>query len=66
MVLLLLDSFFDLHQAEPNMKIFKQVGLDGYFGLEPWGVDIQRAYELMTTINKEGAATLSTPEGETV
>ena len=48
------------------MKIFRQVGLDGYFGLEPWGVDIQRAYELMTTINKEGVATLSTPEGEIV
>ena len=48
------------------MNIFKQVGLDGYFGLEPWGIDIQRAYELMTTINKEGVATLSMPEGETV
>ena len=44
-MVLLPDTFFDLHQAEPNMNIFKQVGLDGYFGLEPWGVDIQRAYE---------------------
>ena len=42
------------------------MGLDGYFGLEPWGVDIQRAYELMTTINSNGVATLSTPKGETV
>ena len=48
------------------MEIFRKVGLDGYFGLEPWGIDIQRAYELMTTINKEGVATLSMPEGETV
>ena len=29
------DSFFALHQAEPNMRSFRQVGLDGYFGLEP-------------------------------
>ena len=65
-MVLLSDSFFDLHQAEPNMHVFRQVGLDGYFGLEPWGVDIQRAYELMTTINKDGVATLSMPEGETV
>ena len=66
-MVLLPDTFFDLHQAEPNMEIFKKkVGLDGYFGLEPWGIDIQRAYELMTTINKEGVATLSMPEGETM
>ena len=60
------DSFFALHQAEPNMQVFRQVGLDGYFRLEPWGVDVQRAYELMTTINSDGVATLSMPEGETV
>ena len=42
------------------------MGLDGYFGLEPWGVDLQRAYELMTTIDKDGVATLSMPEGETM
>lgn len=58
-MVLLPDTFFDLHQVEPNMKILRHVGLDGYFGLEPWGVDLQRTYELMTTINKEGVATLS-------
>ena len=65
-MVLLPNSFFDLHQAERNMQVFKQVGLDGYFGLDPWGVDIQRAYELMTTINSDGVATLSMPKGETV
>ena len=39
-MVLLPDSLFDLHQAKPIMKIFRQVGLDDYFGLEPWGVDI--------------------------
>ena len=65
-MVLLPDTFFDLHQAEPNMDVFKKVGLDGYFGLEPWGVDLQRAYELMTTIDKDGVATLTMPEGETM
>ena len=58
--------FLTYTKLEPNMNIFKKVGLDGYFGLEPWGVDLQRAYELMTTIDKDGVATLTMPEGETM
>lgn len=65
-LVILPESFFDLHHVEVNMRIFKQVGLEGYFGLEPWGVDIQRAYELMTTINSDGMATLTNKEGEKV
>lgn len=60
------DSFFALHKAEPNMDIFKKVGLDGYFGLEPWGVDHQRAYELMTSIDQDGVATLTSKDGDEV
>lgn len=41
-MVLLPDSFFNLHQAEPNMQVFRQV------------------------INKDGVATLSMLEGETV
>ena len=63
-VVILLESFFALHQAQPNMQVFRQVGLDGYFGLEPWGVDMQRDYELMTTINSDGVATLTNQEGK--
>ena len=39
---------------------------DGYFNLEPWEVDFQRAYELTTTINEDGVATLTDKAGEEV
>lgn len=39
------------------------MGLDQYFKLPPWGVDVQRAYELMTTINDEGKDTITDKEG---
>lgn len=42
------------------------MGLDGYFKLDPWGIELQRAYELMTTINQDGIATLENKEGEEV
>ena len=47
-------------------KIFKKVGLDGYFSLPPCGVDLQRSYELMSSLNDEGVATMTNLEGEEV
>lgn len=64
--IILPDSFFNLHQAQLCMDIFKMVGLDGYFKLAPSGLDFQRAYELITTISEDGVATLTNKGGEEV
>ena len=65
-MMVLPDSFFKLHQVKPCIEIFEKVGLDNYFKLDPWEVDFQRAYELMTTINEDGVTTLTNKEGEEV
>lgn len=58
------ENFFKLHKAKECQEVFRKVGLDGYFNLPPWGVDIQRSYELMTTIDKDGNAVLTGKDGE--
>lgn len=58
------DIFFDFNKAPGVIEVFEKVGLDGYFKLDLWGVDTQRAYELMTTIDEDGVATLTSKSGE--
>lgn len=64
--MILPDSFFSLQQVKQCMEIFEQVGLDGYFKLEPWGIDFHRAYKLMTSINEDAVVMLTNKEGERV
>ena len=52
-----------LGTVDKYKEVFRRVGLDGYFSLKPCGVDIQRAYELMTTIDKIGIVTLTRKDG---
>ena len=44
---------------EENLQVFKKLGIEEYFRLPPCGVDVQRAYELMTTMNEDGLAELT-------
>lgn len=60
------DSFFKIPQMPRCQNILRQSGLDGYFSLPPWGVDVQRAYELMTTIDDDGVARITSKEGEEI
>lgn len=30
------------------------MGIEGFFHLPPWGVDVQRAYKLMTSMEEDG------------
>ena len=39
------DSFFKIHKEPTCQKILKKVGLEKYFNLPPWGIDIQRAHD---------------------
>ncbi|MCO5608103.1 hypothetical protein L7F22_062309 [Adiantum nelumboides] len=42
------------------------LGLRRYYEQEPYGVDFQRAYELMSSIKEDGHAMITDPQGEKV
>ena len=65
-LVLLPSSFQTLGLEEGYIDIYKKIGLEDYFRLPPCGVDVQRAYELMTTIDSIGTADLTNKEGEKV
>ena len=52
----------ELEKEEEYIKIYRRLGLEDYFRLKPCGVDVQRAYELMTTIDPIGTADLTNLE----
>ena len=56
-------NFFDLQNDAQVQNVFKQVSLEGYFRLPPWGMDYQRSYELMTSIDAAGNAVLADLKG---
>ena len=59
-------SFFDLQNDAQVQNVFKQVSLEGYFRLPPWGMDYQRSSELMTAIDANGNAVLTDLKGSRV
>ena len=48
------------------MDVFRRLGLEDYFRLPSCRVDIQRAYELMISIDAIGTAKITNREGEKV
>ena len=48
----LLDTFQQLVREKELQEIYAKLGIEGYFKLPPWGIDVQRAYELRKTIDK--------------
>ncbi|KAI5060296.1 hypothetical protein GOP47_0024716 [Adiantum capillus-veneris] len=65
-LVMLSDSFFRM-QYKPEYKvIFRRLGLENYFSLQPWGVDIQRSWELLTSIDDDGVALLTDLDGNRV
>ena len=59
-------SFFDLQNDAQVQIVFRKVSLEGYFRLPPWGMDYQRSYELMTSIDANGNAILTDLTGSKV
>ena len=59
-------NFKAMGKDDGYMDVFKRIGLEDYFWLPPYGVDIQRAHELMTTIDAIGTGELINLEGEKV
>ena len=57
------DTFQQLGQDEDLQDVYTKLGIEGYFKLKPWGIDVQRAYELMTSIDEIGTVTLTGEDG---
>lgn len=48
------DRFFELHTLDPHASfLWESLCLEGYFALPPWGPDLQRAWELITTLDDQ-------------
>ena len=56
-------TFQQLGHNEDIQEIYTKLGIEGYFKLKPWGIDIKRAYELMTTIDEISTVTLTGEDG---
>lgn len=53
----------EIDKIDEYITVYRRLGLDGYFCLKPCGVDVQRAYKLMTTIDPIGSANITDLEG---
>src|SRR5271156_3210496 len=52
LVVIPIESFFNLHTADPNAPfLWECLSLEGYFALPPWGPDIRRAWEAYTSLD---------------
>ena len=40
------------------MAIHTKVGLESYFSLPAWGMDVQKAHQLITSLQEDGMATI--------
>ena len=56
----------ELGKEDEYLTVYRRLGLENYFRLKPCGVDVQRAYELMTTIDPIGTANITDLEGNKV
>lgn len=56
-------KFFELHRDPTARKIFKTGNMAGYFKLRPWGPDLRRAWDLVHSIKKTGAALITDFDG---
>ena len=57
------NTFQQLGLEEKVQDVYAKLGIEFYFKLPPWGIDVQRAYEVMTIIDKIGTVTLTRKDG---
>ena len=57
------DTFQQLGHDDNLQEIYAKLGINGYFKLKPWGIDIQRAYEVITSIDDIGTVALTGEDG---
>ena len=46
------------------MAIYTKVGLESYFSLPAWGMDVQKACQLITTLQDDGSASIQDVQGQ--
>lgn len=51
---MILDNFWALQTHNDITEFFARMGLARYFSLRPWGIDVKRAWQLMTSIEEDG------------
>lgn len=57
------ENFQQMCRHSDVEKIFTGVGLSQYFSLPPWGTDVKRAYQLLSTLDEDGNATIEGHDG---
>ena len=57
-------TFFAIQREKGVQRVFQNVGLEEYFKLPAWGVDYQRSYELMTTLDVDNVAKITNMDGQ--
>lgn len=65
-VSLMPDNFQPIGTHKESMKVYSKVGLQVYFSLPPWGMDVKRCYQLLSTLDEEGNAKIDGPDGSQV
>ena len=58
------DTFQQRGLEDKVQNVYAKLGIEGYFKLPPQGIDVQRAYELMNTIDKIEIVTLIGKDGQ--
>ena len=48
------------------MAIYTKVGRESYLSLPEWGMDVQRAHQLITSLQEDGTATIQDSKGQEV
>ena len=62
----MLENLQLLAQHNDAAKIFEKVGLLQYFSLPPWGIDVKRSYQIISTLTEEGTTQIEDNEGTLV
>lgn len=50
------DNFWAMQTHNDLIEFFYRMGLGRFFSLQPWGIDVKRAWQLMTSIEEDGIA----------
>ena len=57
-VTILPEEFQQIQVHTNAMAIYIKVGLESYFSLLSWGMDVLQAHQLLTTLQDDGTATI--------
>ena len=62
-VTILLEELKRIQVHTNAMAIYTKVGLESYFLLPSWGMDVLQAHQMITTLQEDGTATIQDSQG---